>query len=117
MLVARFFFDIVRILEAKRPKGFILENVKRIVRHKNGYTFNRILETLKELGYFVDYKVLNALDYGLPQKRERVFLVGFYKAMFFSWPQKFEKLTPLSDILETNVDEKFFASPYIQAKL
>ncbi|MBF0345565.1 MAG: DNA (cytosine-5-)-methyltransferase [Nitrospirae bacterium] len=110
------FFDIVRILEAKHPKGFILENVKRIVRHKNGYTFNRILETLKELGYFVDYKVLNALDYGLPQKRERVFIVGFYKAIVFSWPQRFERLTPLSDILETNVDEKFFASPYIKAK-
>lgn len=110
------FFDIVRIIEAKRPKGFILENVKRLVNHKSGYTFKRIKKTLEELGYCVEYKVLNALDYGLPQKRERVFIVGFYKPMEFIWPKKIKKIKPLSKILETNIDKKYLASEYIKKR-
>lgn len=110
------FFDIARIIEAKRPKAFVLENVKRLVSHNQGHTFRRILETLKELGYHVDCKILNALDYGLPQKRERVFIVGFDKPLLFHWPNKTHKRIPLSDILETKVDKKYFASEYIQKK-
>lgn len=110
------FFDIARIIKAKRPKAFILENVKRLVSHKNGHTLKRIIETLEGLGYFVDFKVLNALDYGLPQKRERVFIVGFDKPYFFIWPQNFSKRKSLSEILEKNVDEKFFVSDYIRNK-
>jgi len=110
------FFDIARIIEAKRPKAFVLENVKRLVSHNRGYTFRRILETLKELGYYVDCKILNALDYGLPQKRERVFIVGFDKQLLFQWPNKTHRRIPLSEILEKNVDEKYFASEYIQKK-
>lgn len=110
------FFDIARIIEAKRPKAFVLENVKRLVSHNRGHTFRRILETLQELGYFVDCKILNALDYGLPQKRERVFIVGFDKPLLFHWPNKTEKRIPLSDILEKQVDKKYFASEYIQKK-
>lgn len=110
------FFDIARIIEAKRPKAFILENVKRLVSHKGGHTFKRIRETLEELGYFVDYRILNALDYGLPQKRERVFIVGFYKPMTFQWVPKTQDRIPLSKILEKDVPEKFFASEYIKEK-
>jgi len=110
------FFDIARILKAKHPKGFVLENVKRLVSHKGGYTLKRIIETLQELGYFVDYKVLNALDYGLPQKRERVFIVGFYKPILFPWPLKTKNRMLLSEILEKDVEKKFYASDYIRKK-
>ncbi|HRQ33359.1 MAG TPA: DNA (cytosine-5-)-methyltransferase, partial [Anaerolineales bacterium] len=60
------FFDIVRILRAKKTKAFILENVKQLVGHDRGKTLQRILSVLSDLGYTVDYKILNALDYGLP---------------------------------------------------
>ncbi len=110
------FFEIVKILKAKRPKAFILENVKRLVSHEGGYTLSKILKTLRELGYVVDYKVLNALDYGLPHKRERVLIVGFHKPMVFSWPAKVPKMKSLSKILENKVDEKHFASNHIFQK-
>ena len=71
------FFHIARILTEKRPEAFVLENVKQLVGHDNGKTFGRILEVLDALGYSVAYRVLNALHFGVPQKRERVFIVGF----------------------------------------
>lgn len=111
------FFDIARILAAKRPSAFILENVKRLVGHNQGQTLQKILSVLREeLGYTVQYKVLNALDYGLPQKRERVFIVGFHKPMIYHWPTKQTKFRPLTEILESEVEEKYYASEYIRAK-
>jgi DNA (cytosine-5)-methyltransferase 1 len=111
------FFDIARILAAKKPKAFILENVKQLIGHNKGETLKKILHVLREeLGYTVYYKSLNALDYGLPQKRERVIIVGFYEPMVFQFPPKQKKFTPLSDILEKDVDEKYFASDYIREK-
>jgi len=110
------FFDIVKILEEKRPKGFVLENVKRLVSHNKGETMKQIINSLKELGYSVDYRILNALDYGLPQKRERVFIVGFHEQMSFRWPEKVKHRVPLSEILEKNVDSKYYASEYIKNK-
>jgi DNA (cytosine-5)-methyltransferase 1 len=110
------FFEIARIIEAKRPKAFLLENVKRLASHKQGETFKRIIGTLNELGYYVDYRILNALDYGLPQKRERVFIVGFHKHIPFLWPDKVPNRIPLSDILEANVDQKHYASEYIRKR-
>lgn len=110
------FFDIARILKEKRPRGFVLENVKRLVNHKNGTTLDRILTTLTEIGYSVEYKVLNALHYGLPQKRERVFIVGYYKPMRFPWPEKVETMTALSEILESEIDKKHYASSYIRKR-
>ena len=71
------FSDIVRILDAKKPHAFVLENVKLLKGQNKGETINHIMETLKNLGYHSIYKVLNALDFGLPQKRERIFIVGF----------------------------------------
>ena len=111
------FFDIARILAAKRPKAFILENVKRLIGHNGGKTLKKILHVLRdELGYTVYFKSLNALDYGLPQKRERVIFVGFYEPMIFQFPPKQAKFTPLSDILEKNVDSKYYASERIRQK-
>ena len=71
------FFEIERILKYHRPQAILLENVKQLVTHDKGLTLKTILETLQNLGYFVQWKVLNALDFGLPQKRERIIIVGF----------------------------------------
>jgi len=110
------FFEIARILEAKRPRAFVLENVKQLVGHNQGRTIRKILSVLRELGYSVEYRVLNALDYGLPQKRERVFFVGFHQPMDYEWPAKRSAYEPLSAILESNVDAKYYASESIRAK-
>lgn len=70
------FFDIARVLKANYPEHFILENVKGLISHDKGNTFRTILRTLDELGYNVQWKVLNSKDYGVPQHRERVYIVG-----------------------------------------
>jgi len=108
------FFDVARILEAKRPKAFVLENVKQLKGHNNGRTLRRIMETLRDLGYYADYKVLNALDFGVPQKRERIFIVGFEKPCSFIWPEGGIPMKPLSEILEENTADFYKASAKIQ---
>lgn len=109
------FFDIARILEAKKPAAFVLENVKQLRGHDGGRTLSRILETLEGLGYGVHWRVLNALDFGLPQKRERVFIVGFrggWKG--FEWPEGAAPMKPLSEILEKDVPKSYYASGRIR---
>jgi DNA (cytosine-5)-methyltransferase 1 len=71
------FFDIARILKEKRPRFFILENVKGLLSHDHGRTFKTIISTLAELGYSVEWEVLNSKNFGVPQNRERVFIVGY----------------------------------------
>ena len=110
------FFDIARILKEKQPKAFILENVKQLVGHNKGQTLKVILSSLKELGYYVQYAVLNALDYGLPQKRERIIIVGHKQPIVFSFPAPQRPFKPLSEILEKTVDEKYYVSDYILEK-
>ena len=70
------FFDVARILAEKRPRHLVLENVKGLLSHDNGKTFTTILGVLTDLGYFVEWQVLNSKDFGVPQNRERVFIVG-----------------------------------------
>lgn len=111
------FFEIVRILEVKLPRAFILENVKQLTTIDHGRTINKILSALRSLGYQVDLKVLNALDFGLPQKRERVIIVGSLdKFTEFPWPVRKMKMKPLSKILETNPDEKHLVSDRIRKR-
>lgn len=110
------FFDIARIIKHKRPKAFVLENVKQLVGHNKGITLKTILKTLEGLGYHVQYAVLNALDYGLPQKRERVIIVGHQQPIMFSFPSPVRPFKPLSQILEKKVDKKHYASDYIVKK-
>lgn len=109
------FFDIARIIKEKRPKAFLLENVKNLVSHDKGNTFKVISETLKELGYSVHFKVLDG-KYFAPQHRERILIVGFDKKVFdgnenFSFP-KMPKNPPkvMEDILEKEVDNKYTLS-------
>jgi DNA (cytosine-5)-methyltransferase 1 len=110
------FFDIARVLDEKQPRGFVLENVKQLRGHDGGKTLSVILGTLRALGYEVDYKVLNALDFGLPQKRERVFIVGWKGVLKFDWHFENIPMQPLSEILETNADKTFYASAHIRQR-
>lgn len=111
------FFEIARILKEKRPKAFVLENVKQLATHDKGRTLATILTTLRdELGYHVDYKILNALDYGLPQKRERIIIVGSITPFIMEWPEKNPDRKSLEQILEKDVALKHYASKEIVEK-
>ena len=101
------FFDVARILSFHKPKAFVLENVRGLVGHDGGRTLKTIMATLDELNYVAEYRVLNALDYGLPQKRERVLIVGFRREIThgFEWPQPLTSgWTSLEDVLEDDQD-------------
>lgn len=110
------FFDIERILKEKRPTAFMLENVRNLTAHDGGKTFKIIKAHLEELGYHVYAKVLNALDYGLPQKRERIIIVGFLDDVKFSFPEPVPETErkQLVDILETHVDKKYYVRDVIR---
>ncbi len=110
------FFDIARILEAKQPRAFVLENVKLLAGHDGGRTLKRILTTLTDLGYYTEYRVLNALDFGLPQKRERIWIVGFRDSNYITWPVGGVPMMPLVKILEQDVPRAFYASERIREK-
>ena len=114
------FFDIERILKEKKPKAFLLENVARLKSHDKGRTFQVILERLEALGYHVHHTILNGIDFGVPQTRKRVILVGFLKNVPFKFPDgsKISKKT-LSDVLEDNskVEKRHFVSADMVAKL
>ena len=110
------FFDIARIIKEKKPKAFILENVKQLVGHDGGKTLKVIVQSLTDIGYHVQYSVLNALDYGLPQKRERVVIVGHREPIMFTFPTPEKPYISLNKILEQEVDDKYFASDYIREK-
>jgi DNA (cytosine-5)-methyltransferase 1 len=97
------FFDIVRILKAKRPSAFFLENVRGLYSHDNGKTFALIKKTIEGLGYSFYYKIIKACEYGLPQYRPRLFMVGFSdKKIPFSFPEPMKLTTTMSDIFEAS---------------
>lgn len=104
------FFEIERILKEKRPQSFMLENVRNLTAHDNGNTFKVIRKHLESMGYTVYAKVLNALDFGVPQKRERIIIVGFKDPILFAFPSPVaeNEKTPLNSILEENVAEKYY---------
>lgn len=112
------FFDVARILAAKRPRAFVLENVKQLSTHDGGTTMRVIHETLSGLGYHAEHRVLNAINYGVPQKRERTFIVGFREPLCFRWPIGKMPMTPLEDILlpDEEVPPYYWASETIRAK-
>ena len=98
-------FHLSRILREKRPKCFILENVKGLVRHDNGQTIKKIIEELEESGYSTTYKVITSLNCGVPQMRQRVYFVGIRKDIVknisdFVWPED----TPMPKLEEYLID-------------
>lgn len=110
------FFDICRIIKAKEPKAFLLENVKNLCSHDKGNTFRIIKNSLNELGYDIFYKIVDGQDF-VPQHRERILLVGFNRDHFNGNTPKFNfNITPIqpkpkiADILEGHVDEKYTLS-------
>jgi len=114
------FFEVATILERHKPQAILLENVKQLTTHDHGRTFATILRILGELGYHVKWKVLNALDFGLPQKRERVIIVGFRsekRCEAFDFEFTKQPYT-LNGLLEADdaVDPSLFASDAILNK-
>lgn len=112
------FFNIEKILLAKKPKAFMLENVRNLTAHDNGRTFKVILSHLRNAGYDVHYKVLNALDYGVPQKRERIIICGFRKKVAFEFPPPIPKDSrkTVADIIDSDAekDKSLFVRPAIR---
>jgi len=103
------FYEFARIVKESQPKVFIYENVKGLINHDNGNTFEVIKSTFDELGYKYYYKLLNAKDYGIPQNRERIFVVGFKNnSIDFSFPQPTELEYTMQDFLEDYTDSKYF---------
>lgn len=112
------FFNIEQILKIKKPYAFMLENVKNLKSHDQGKTFKTILEHLENLGYFVHHTVLNSLDFGVPQKRERTIIVGFKENISFKFPEPLGIIPRLEDILENDedIDPRHFVSEKIKIK-
>lgn len=97
------FSNIRAILEEKKPKSFILENVRHLLKHDNGKTFNIIYSALVDLDYYVEYKVIKATEFGLPQHRPRIYIVGFHNKLLntakpFLFPKEIKLKTTMSDI-------------------
>lgn len=116
------FYDVLRILIEKKqkeyPKAFLLENVPGLVTHDNGNTFKVILAALYENGYEVFHKILNSKDFGVPQQRKRLYIVGFRKDIFendlsFEFPKGTDKQKYIADYLENNV-EGYSISEHLQ---
>jgi DNA (cytosine-5-)-methyltransferase len=88
-------YNLIDILKKKKPKVFIFENVKGLVTHDKGKTFEKILISLSETGYSVFYKILNSIDFGVPHMRQRIYIIGFDEAIKIdklSWPQPKERV-------------------------
>ena len=104
------FFDICRILKEKKPRAFVLENVKNLEKHDNGNTLRVMLDSLHELGYTVNFQILNAKDFNTPQNRERIILVGNKDGIYFD----FSKITkhptkPIEDYLDKEGDFEYLS--------
>ena len=102
------FFDLFKYIDIKRPKYFVLENVKGLMGHDKGNTFRVIMDSLEGLNYTIYHKVLNTKHYGIPQNRERLFIIGFRESHEFDWPEPVELKETIEDFLETNVDKRFY---------
>lgn len=121
------FFNVAEFIKENKPKTFILENVKGLLSHDNGKTFQTIISILADgggtvnsqhsipyfedgLGYHVFYKVMNTKEHGIPHNRERIFIIGFKDYQDFNFPIKETLHLNLKDLLEDEVDEKYFLS-------
>ena len=111
------FFDIARIVKCKKPKIVFMENVKNFISHDNGRTLEVVKATMEELGYSFNHKILNAVDYGMPQKRERVYMVCFRNDLIvskFKYPKPKQLLKHVEDFLLR--DEELVNHLYVERK-
>ena len=121
------FFNVADFIKQNQPKCFVLENVKGLISHDKGRTFQTIVDVLSNgggtqngqisldvfkdgLGYHIYWRVLNTKHYGIPQNRERVFIVGFKEFRYFSFPKKILLFKKLKDILQDVVEDKYYLS-------
>ena len=104
------FFDILRIAKYHKPKVLFLENVKALKGHDKGCTYKSMESSLKELGYMVHSKILNAKDFGLPQNRARLYIIALLDEVVFEFPEPTFTQTKVGDILDENVDDKYTIS-------
>ena len=111
------FFEFLRLIKVNQPPIVFVENVKNLVTHNKGETFEIIQKSLEAAGYHIKYKVLNADEYGnVPQNRERIYIVGFLdeeQCERFEFPEKIKLTTKLSDIIdyENKLDDKYYYTP------
>lgn len=104
-------YEYLRVLKEARPKYFIFENVKGLLSINKGKTFNTLLEYVKELGYFLTYQILNTKDYGIPQNRERLYLVGSKEDLGISFKKPVKLTKSIKDFLDTD-NNKYLNKPY-----
>jgi len=109
------FFDVARIVNHHRPRVVFLENVKRFRTHDGGNTFQVVKDVLEGMGYSVYSEVLNAKDFGVPQNRERIYIIGVLGDVDFSFPTPPKTEVKLGDILEKKVDAKYTISDTLWA--
>lgn len=102
------FYEFARVVKESQPKVFIYENVKGLVNHDKGKTFEVIKATFDELGYKYHYTLLNAKNYGIPQHRERIFVVGFKEDYGFTFPEPIPLESTMQDFLEDFTDSKYY---------
>lgn len=112
------FFEIMDIITKHDTKVVVLENVKNLVNHDGGKTFARIKQELDDAGYDVNAQILNSQDYGIPQRRNRIFIVAFNRKYFktgtFTYPEKEELKVTTQDLLDENVPESYFLTRKLQ---
>ena len=99
------FFEVARILKEKKPKAFMLENVKGLTNHDGGKTLQTILDILDDLGYEVIYRVINSAEYGIPQSRERWYCVGIRKDLNVNIREKENEIFPTEQLLLYSLDD------------
>ena len=105
------FPDIINVLKDTKPKAFFLENVSHLRMHNKEKTFKRMIKELHQIGYeTINYEILNSKDFGLPQSRRRIYIIGFRDFKFFQFPVGTNKKTSVGNILEKKVDNKYFIS-------
>lgn len=109
------FIEVARIVASRRPAAVVIENVRQFATIDRGRPLACVRATLEAMGYSVEWRILNALDFGLPQKRERVLIVATLPVFdAFPWPEGAARMTPLADLLETNPDARHFVSARIR---
>ena len=104
------FYDVARIIEHHKPRAFLLENVSGLLTHDSGRTLSTIISTLDELNYDVEYRILDSADYGVPQKRERIYIVGFNRRKVrpraFVFPPAKNRKVGIGKFIEANIEDR-----------